>query len=528
MKTFLQEARKNPELNPRVSAYQQIIDKGYDTEDYFFTFTHLKKVGIKPTSGHNTPNGIYVYPAKEILPLMYGNMGNVPYANDAPYIHVLKKKGSGIIDPLESYSKASFSKDVNKLFKLFLKNKYIRNDKDIQNLITDIIQQGKDESKLNTPIGWLWNATRYLASDPVVAGFMGWGGVKTGKFRQWYTPGSHITKTKTESGNWKTKRKPKGERVPYHMERSGVTASAQGWNNLLRYLGYEGFIDRSGSGLIHDNEPVQGVFMSKKPFDVVDMIINKSYERLFINSQYEENLKLLKDRGNEVIISDKLDHKQEEIFNELVKGKIWSCKINFFKSSVYIDGEGVAILDGLDLKGEHVHISNATIVGGTYMHLSPVYRCVIEGGDFYNVIIARPEIAGGTFNRCDLRNVGVISNAVLHNTINQLVEVMFYKCEIFDTNMTDCGYTDCTISRSSVSGRKAPVQLSDRHFLSLNDLYNVKISNGKVQKCKIRSSTIIGGEFFGCRFMDTKIFDGKFSNSIVDTDVWINNGVKVE
>lgn len=93
MKSFIEMqemARKNPDQNPRVSAFKQIVNNGYTTDKYFFSFTSLKKIGIRPSSSHDTPNGIYCFPAN-ILKDLKGNMKNVPYVDDMPY-HRWKNK----------------------------------------------------------------------------------------------------------------------------------------------------------------------------------------------------------------------------------------------------------------------------------------------------------------------------------------------------------------------------------------------------------------------------------------------------
>lgn len=47
------------------------------------------------------------------------------------------------------------------------------------------------------------------------------------------------------------------------------------WNKILRDLGYAGFADRSGKGIIHPNEPKQAIFLATKYFDHIDTIDNK-------------------------------------------------------------------------------------------------------------------------------------------------------------------------------------------------------------------------------------------------------------
>lgn len=48
------------------------------------------------------------------------------------------------------------------------------------------------------------------------------------------------------------------------------------WSAIFRMLGYGGFFDSKGQGIIHPNEPLQCVFFSKNAFRVVETIHNKS------------------------------------------------------------------------------------------------------------------------------------------------------------------------------------------------------------------------------------------------------------
>jgi hypothetical protein len=46
------------------------------------------------------------------------------------------------------------------------------------------------------------------------------------------------------------------------------------WNYLLRDLGFNGFVDE-GNSIIHENEPVQSVFLHRGAFKKVDRVLNK-------------------------------------------------------------------------------------------------------------------------------------------------------------------------------------------------------------------------------------------------------------
>ncbi len=53
------EARKNPELNPKIGGYEAISK--YLDDDVYISFRNVNKLGINPSSSYGTPNGIYCY-----------------------------------------------------------------------------------------------------------------------------------------------------------------------------------------------------------------------------------------------------------------------------------------------------------------------------------------------------------------------------------------------------------------------------------------------------------------------------------
>ena len=94
MTTFKQflinEARKNPEQNPKISPFHQlraIADK-YGTDNIFVRYSGVNKLGANPQSKWGTPLGICAYPLKYVL----DSHGIVPYAGQMPYMIVFKVK----------------------------------------------------------------------------------------------------------------------------------------------------------------------------------------------------------------------------------------------------------------------------------------------------------------------------------------------------------------------------------------------------------------------------------------------------
>lgn len=96
-----------------------------------------------------------------------------------------------------------------------------------ESALDEIIKKASDSAKIpEDPPFVFWNVTRWLAND----------GVK-----------------------------------PETVVNSKMTFK---WNNILRKLGYCGFADKTGFGVIHPAEPVQAIFLDKKSFTVIKRIKN--------------------------------------------------------------------------------------------------------------------------------------------------------------------------------------------------------------------------------------------------------------
>lgn len=132
------EARKNPELNPKIGMIAQLL-KYKDNHDIYFSMTKLPKLGINPQSGwFNTPNGIYTFNLSEffdgitnldrslssILPRPFDRM---------PYVHIIKANNVKTLD-INKYTEAEYNNDVNKLISLHpeLKDKILEFQQNIK------------------------------------------------------------------------------------------------------------------------------------------------------------------------------------------------------------------------------------------------------------------------------------------------------------------------------------------------------------------------------------------------------------
>ncbi len=268
----LMEARKNPELNPKISAYEALKPYSED-ENYFISFTAIDKLGINPSSKYDTPLAIYTYPLKTIWKEYrvdsIKSVGKaVPFAGNSPYVWLVKVKNNVnfVRDMYTDYTSKEYDKDIKTLNNHILSNqdeyqKLLKdangNLEDIGSIIDIYFIKWTKEAKERNAIMSMWNITRNLA---------------------YYRQG-----------------KP-----------------AVQWSYLLhRVLGYGGFADVSGRGYIHPSEPIQACFFSTRSFDVVAEFLNKDYTKgeswldLGIKNKTinAENSKFFVDKDNLVIWS---------------------------------------------------------------------------------------------------------------------------------------------------------------------------------------------------------------------------------
>ena len=506
-------ARKNPELNKRLPAYQQIIDKGYDTDEYFFTFTRLKKVGINPTSQHETPNGIYCFPATEILEQVHGNMRNVPYVNNAPYIHVLKKRGSGIIDPLEKYSQSDYTRDMKKIYKIITetkKGKFSMNPEG-NRYVSNLIIEAQQRARESTPISWFWNVTKEISADESISTLMGWGGVKSHDYKKWYT----------EEDEWeqvasgKRERRKRDDRKGFTGRRGGVSYNAQGWNNLLRRLGYNGFVDRSGSGTIHPNEPTQAVFMSSKAFTVVDMIENKSYEHINIKDDISDGIEKLEKKGNVVSINSGMNKDDIELLNNLAETDIQGCEIIYNKKQLFISGGDINNF----YSNVYARFNNVRIHGGNFYYIDYITDCVIYDGYFKNCGLTSCDIVRGDFTECRFYNIEVINNSSLERCSN-LDGISLFNCNMNKCRIYDCLFSNgCAVNSSFIINKSRNILSTDVIYYKSN-IKNVTVLKGYFDDCTIEDVITKGGDFNKGTIDNSVIKDGNFEGvKIRETDI---------
>jgi len=254
-KTYIEEARKNPELNPKtpigeiIGRYLLKSKKIPNTsiENAFVSFTEIDKLGINPLSNYNTPLGIYAYPAQYVLDVGgYSNMDDLPFAGDSEFVNLFRIKGN-IID-LNFFTENDLQRYISKIKTVLAKKQNLKvgtAEYDImENVVDTVVDESRFRAKNDFPEGRFWyitlELTAYFSKDKNVS------------FRQ------RLTKTN-----------PSGKKKFIHTKPYSIQ-----WNKFLRSLDIDGIYD-DGEGIIHSNEPTQIVILNPRSIKDKERHYNK-------------------------------------------------------------------------------------------------------------------------------------------------------------------------------------------------------------------------------------------------------------
>lgn len=222
---FLDELRRNPEQNVRVSGWDQFVNiynqyaQTGDTSNLYISLTELEKLGVNPMSEHETPNGIYAYPADYVIKTK--SFEKLPYANEQPWVNVFTAKPDANIVRIDTMTKEQAQGYLQKLI-----NSYPERADEIKELI-------KAAPK---------NA---FADD-------GWDDVP-GRKKLKKVPGAQLWYVTFELSEW----------------------NMNLWNKLFRSMGIDGALDL-GSGIIHHMEPTQAVFFNPAAVNLINRFPNNT------------------------------------------------------------------------------------------------------------------------------------------------------------------------------------------------------------------------------------------------------------
>lgn len=307
----LDELRSHPEKNPKVSAISA-LERYEGRDDIFISFRDIEKLGINPGSTYDTPIGIYAYPLSAVLggrtaedfespeSIFAKTMNHhVPFAGDKPFIHVFSVKSrEGIVWDMKAYSDADLDADIVKLRKLVE--------------TVDVKAETDRPTHIVTPSGRMTIAQAidaYLGGSPVykrlLAKFSAHAieplldemrkahpglafspsgdpdGTRTAMLARFE---EFVEASSAPSSAWadsQVSRTPFGRFWFLALATARMIAADRGqkapvlWNAILRRLGYRGFVDIHGEGIIHPNEPIQALFLTRDVLKPIDIVENK-------------------------------------------------------------------------------------------------------------------------------------------------------------------------------------------------------------------------------------------------------------
>lgn len=259
----ISEKRSNPELNTGKQGHPgaiEFLSSIKDLGNYGVSMTSVAKLGINPQSKFSTPVGIYFYPAEYYYDTKKSG-GQLEFQDDAAYIQIFQITGNILrLDEadVDDYKKVldTLMGKVPELSKAYNKS----GDQLHATLGTLFVNSGK-YSKIKTYGGQIWfvlyRLADYLAdSAPVV----------------------QKKKNDDEDDAFAVSTTPKK-----------VTADTEViiWNKLLRMIGYSAVIDM-GAGIIHENEPIQGVVLDPTKIKHVATIDNNVLSDVSVVTEWQK------------------------------------------------------------------------------------------------------------------------------------------------------------------------------------------------------------------------------------------------
>jgi hypothetical protein len=401
-------ARRNPDKNPRISIVDQLKpyyekEKRSGLSKYYFTFTTINKVGIKPKSAFDTPLGVYAYPMIQMYSFLEAN--EIPFAGDREFINLLELNvpDNKVLSQSTTESQADLAlKKLEELFKSeankegsFLRknNKYVRASD--FNKYVGLAKESYPRS-FNTPYGKVWNVSHYLAE----------------------------------------------EMFPQNFDSKTLLY----WNILLRKIGFEAAVDYEGTGFIHPNERFQAVFFTKKAIKHVATFDNKRYEEYSRNIsglyssdtskeildffKKEGNITVEKLRGSNIILSKgELKGKTvplfvsgtilSNIYNSIIGEKKEKDKINSYKDYMTKLENNRSSEYSLFINPSNSHISNVVknclIQDGNFGSTCKISNCIIEGG-----------FITGEFKNCKITNCSLYYNELAFINVSGVTDSYWF------------------------------------------------------------------------------------------------------
>ena len=240
------EARRNPGQNERLEGHagaaKFLETLGRDVRDYGVSMTTIPKLGINPGSKYNTPVGVYFYPAEYYLRKKGGKKNDkLDFQDDAPFIQIFEMFGD--VEYIDEINSGQFNSYVAKLF--------------------------NSKSKVAQLLGKSESSTEKFIANAVASSLTQAKKADSYGGRLWYILYS-LSKEDEDDVRRRDNAAP----------RSSVV-----WNSLLRLLGMNIIID-NGSGIIHPNEPTQGVVLDPRNVKQIRTVENTGVKNDVLDNQF--------------------------------------------------------------------------------------------------------------------------------------------------------------------------------------------------------------------------------------------------
>lgn len=232
---LLLELRRNPAQNQKIAGHQEAIQflksKGASSthdNNYGVSMTAIPKLGVNPTTQYNTPVGIYFYPASYYI-AQKSTGGFLDFQDDAQYIQIFKFNPDKVLE-IDTVNESEYNRYIGLLHSNI--NSIATLTGASENMIAQKIDEFEDNARGSAKIksygGYLWYVLWQLS----------------------------LFHDNTDS------------RPQAQAKRSSTV-----WNTLFRLIGVDIIIDNS-SGIIHGNEPCQGVVINPRSIQHVNTIEN--------------------------------------------------------------------------------------------------------------------------------------------------------------------------------------------------------------------------------------------------------------
>jgi hypothetical protein len=211
-------ARRNPQQNPKID-WIEVLEYYKDDENSFITFTDIDKLGINPIAKHTSPIGVYAYPVVDMWVEIKD--GNIPYGANRKHCWLFTPtKSSRILNDIGSYSYNALQDDILILKEMF---NSVKGEESLESSLGIAEHLAKSEY----PFEILWEFTRHLS------GFL-------------YNHPELYKQFNQQQSAWR------------HI--------------FAKVLMYDAIIDRTGTEIIHHNEPKQGVFFFPNKLTLIEKI----------------------------------------------------------------------------------------------------------------------------------------------------------------------------------------------------------------------------------------------------------------